>query len=57
MGDGDYRHRYVATTLLRQIAEEARAEGEGLYLHADPDETPKDMYARMGVEGGGQGNE
>lgn len=46
----DYRHRYVATTLLRQIAEEARAEGKVLYLHADPDDTPKDMYARMGFE-------
>ena len=46
--DEDYRHQYVATTLLRQIAEEARAEGKLLYLHADPEDTPKDMYAKMG---------
>lgn len=48
--DEDYRHRYVATTLIRQIAEEARAEGKILYLHADQDDTPKNMYARMGFE-------
>lgn len=48
--DSDYRHRYVATTLLKAIAETARKEGSILYLHADPDDTPKDMYARMGFQ-------
>lgn len=46
----DYRHRYVATTLMKYIAEKAQADGNLLYLHADPEDTPKDMYARMGFE-------
>ena len=27
-----------------------KAEGNTLYLHADPEDTPKDLYARMGFE-------
>lgn len=44
------RHQYIATTLLKHIAEQARKDGDILYLHADPDDTPKDMYARMGFQ-------
>lgn len=46
--NADYRHRYLATTLLKAIAEAARRKGNLLYLHADADDTPKDMYTRMG---------
>ena len=45
---GDSRHQYVATTLLKTLAGMAAQEGRTLYLHADPDDTPRDMYARMG---------
>lgn len=41
----DYRHQYVATTLMKHIAD--TLDGT-LYLHADASKTPKDMYARMG---------
>lgn len=37
----DYRHRYVATTLMKYIAEKTQAEGNLLYLHADPEDPPR----------------
>ena len=40
-----FRRQYVATILLAHIAE---IFGERLYLHADAEDTPKDMYRRMG---------
>ena len=43
--DESCRHQYIATSLLAHIAEEA---GSLLFLHADADDTPKDMYAKMG---------
>lgn len=46
----EFRHRYIATTLIRHVAETAQKRGEVLYLHADPDDTPKDMYAKMGFQ-------
>ena len=46
--DSDFRHQYVASTLLKALAEQAKREGKILYLHADPEDTPKDMYAKMG---------
>ena len=48
--DEDYRHRYIATTLIKSIAKQAQRDGCILYLHADPEDTPKEMYARMGFE-------
>lgn len=44
----DSRRQYVATTLMKSIAAAAHQAGRTLYLHADQDDTPKDMYARMG---------
>lgn len=44
----DIRHRHVATTLLKAAAGMAQQEGRTLYLHADSDDTPKDLYAKMG---------
>jgi len=41
----EFRHQYVATTLLAHIA---RLFEERLYLHADAADTPKNMYAKMG---------
>lgn len=42
-----YRNRYIATTLMKHIAKNL----DGiLYLHADADRTPKDMYLKMGFE-------
>lgn len=46
--DKDFRHQYIATTLMKYIAEEVQKCGNILYLHADPEDTPKDMYAKMG---------
>ncbi len=43
----DYRHQYIATTLMKHIAESFDGV---LYLHADAGKTPKEMYAAMGFE-------
>ena len=43
--DEAYRHRRIATSLLAHIAE---ATGDVLFLHADEDDTPKDMYLQLG---------
>lgn len=48
--DEDFRHQYIATTLVKHIAEKAQERGAVLYLHADPEDTPKDMYAKMGFQ-------
>lgn len=44
--DEDYRHRYIATTLLKYAVNEAA--GNVVFLHADEDDTPKEMYEKMG---------
>lgn len=44
--DEDYRHRYVATTLLKHAVSEAA--GNVVFLHADEDDTPKEMYEKLG---------
>ena len=46
--DEDYRHRYIATSMFAHLAE--RYSGDVLYLHADEDDTPKDMYRKLGFE-------
>ena len=43
--DSDQRKKYVATTLLANAIEN---EGGRAFLHADPDDTPKEMYVKMG---------
>lgn len=43
--DPGARGRYVATTLMAQIGERL---GGRLYLHADLDDTPREMYGKMG---------
>ena len=48
--DEAFRHQYIATTLVKHIAEKAQERGAVLYLHADPEDTPKDMYAKMGFQ-------
>ena len=44
--DEDWRHRYIATTLLKHAVEEAA--GNVVFLHADEDDTPKEMYKKLG---------
>ncbi len=44
--DRDYRHRYIATTLLKHAVKEAA--GNVVFLHADDDDTPKEMYEKLG---------
>lgn len=46
--DEDLRHQYIATTLIKYIAQKAQERGDILYLHADADDTPKELYVRMG---------
>lgn len=46
--DEDHRSQYIATSLIRHIAE-TNAD-KTLFLHADEDDTPKDMYLKMGFE-------
>ena len=42
-----FRKRYVATTLMKHIASQFKEE---IFLHADADDTPKEMYRKMGFE-------
>ena len=42
-----FRKRYVATTLMKHIASRFTEE---MFLHADADDTPKEMYVKMGFE-------
>lgn len=42
-----FRKRYVATTLMKYIASQFKEE---MFLHADADDTPKEMYRKMGFE-------
>ena len=44
--DEDYRHRYIATTLLKHAVNEAA--GNVVFLHADEDDTPREMYEKLG---------
>ena len=44
--DEDYRCRYIATTLLKYAVREAA--GNVVFLHADKDDTPKEMYEKLG---------
>ena len=44
--DEDYRGRYIATTLLKHAVDEAA--GNVVFLHADKDDTPKEMYEKLG---------
>ena len=44
--DDAHRHQYVATTLLRYIRE--RHPQDILILHADDNDSPKDMYLKRG---------
>lgn len=46
--DEDYRHQYIATALIAHIAEINT--DSILFLHADEEDTPKDMYQKMGFE-------
>ncbi len=41
----EYRKQYVATTLLSHIVKNF---GKNVFLHADANDTPKEMYTRMG---------
>ncbi len=44
--DEDWRHRYIATTLLKHAVNEAG--GNVVFLHADRDDTPRAMYEKLG---------
>jgi GNAT superfamily N-acetyltransferase len=47
----EYRMRGIATALVHRCAESARSKGaELIFLPADANDTPKDMYRRMGFE-------
>lgn len=43
----EVRKQYVATTLMAYIAEHFAGT---MFLHADPEDTPKDMYGKMGFQ-------
>lgn len=46
--DTDYRGKYIATTIIEEVVK--RTQGNTLFLHADEDDTPKEMYEKMGFE-------
>lgn len=48
MVDEGFRRRHVATTLLKHAVEDARGRGAVPYLHADAEDAPKNIYARLG---------
>ena len=50
--DEDWRHRYIATTLLKHAVSEA--EGNVVFLHADAEDTPKTMYEKLGFREAGR---
>ena len=46
--DDTFRNRYIATSLLAHIRDKHL--GDILFLHADDEDTPKEMYLKMGFE-------
>jgi Predicted acetyltransferase len=45
----DYRKRGIATSLLHHCVAQCRARGAGpIVIAADPTDTPKNIYARLG---------
>ncbi len=44
--DEDFRHRHIATALLKHAVSEAA--GNVVFLHADKDDTPREMYEKLG---------
>lgn len=42
------RHKYVATSLLAEVVK--RVPGHTVFLHASEEETPKEMYQKMGFQ-------
>ena len=42
---GEYRHKYVASNLIKKIANHYECP---IYLHADKTDTPKEMYQKLG---------
>ena len=50
--DADYRGKYIATTIIAEVVKRIR--GNVLFLHADDDDTPKEMYEKMGFEAVGK---
>ena len=46
--DDRYRHRYIATSIISEIGK--RHPDSVLFLHADQDDTPKEMYRKLGFE-------
>lgn len=46
--DTDYRGKYIATTIIEEVVK--RTQGNVLFLHADANDTPKEMYEKMGFE-------
>ena len=44
--DEAYRHRHIATTLLKHAVN--KASGNVVFLHADADDTPREMYEKLG---------
>ena len=46
--DNAYRRRYVATSLISHVKN--MCANTVLFLHADEDDTPKEMYEKLGFE-------
>lgn len=45
--DESYRHQKIATTMIKHVIDNSNNQ---VFLHADRDDTPKDMYTDMGFE-------
>ena len=46
--DEDYRKQYIATSLIAYI--KGKHPGTTVFLHADDDDSPKEMYLKMGFK-------
>jgi spore maturation protein CgeE len=47
----EYQRRGIGTTILKYLIDTALSMGvEGIYLVADEDDTPKEMYRKLGFE-------
>lgn len=46
--DTDYRGKYIGTSIIAEIVK--REQGNQVFLHADANDTPKEMYEKMGFE-------
>lgn len=46
--DSDYRNKYICTSMFKYIVNQNK--DKKIILHADEDDTPKDLYSKLGFK-------